>query len=146
MRGARIVVFDGEGVRAPMIAAWLRQMGWEAHVLAEGLAADLPAAAPQPAPALPVLPAIDAAGLAKLRETLLGFDTIDAIQMPGLSGERRPVIAGGLLIFVATVYFWLATRRHLKARALRLCLGRGARKSAGVITSSQSRSGMIFPK
>ncbi len=41
-------------------------------------------------------------------------------------------IAGGLLIFVATVYFWLATRRHLKARALRLCLGRGARKSAGV--------------
>jgi predicted PurR-regulated permease PerM len=39
--------------------------------------------------------------------------------------------AGGMLVFVATVYFWLATRRHLKARALRLCLGRGARKSAG---------------
>lgn len=39
--------------------------------------------------------------------------------------------AGGLLIFVATVYFWLATRRHLKARVLRFCLGRGARKSAG---------------
>jgi predicted PurR-regulated permease PerM len=39
--------------------------------------------------------------------------------------------AGGLLVFVGTVYFWLATRRHLKARALRLCLGRGARKSAG---------------
>jgi predicted PurR-regulated permease PerM len=40
--------------------------------------------------------------------------------------------AGGLLIFVATVYFWLATRRHLKARVLRLCLGHGARRSAGV--------------
>ena len=40
-------------------------------------------------------------------------------------------VAGGMLIFVATVYFWLATRRHLKARALRFCLGRGARKSAG---------------
>lgn len=39
--------------------------------------------------------------------------------------------AGGMLIFVATVYFWLATRRHLKARVLRLCLGRGARRSAG---------------
>ncbi|RYE30099.1 MAG: AI-2E family transporter [Hyphomicrobiales bacterium] len=39
--------------------------------------------------------------------------------------------AGGLLIFVATIYFWLATRRHLKARVLRLCLGRGARRSAG---------------
>lgn len=39
--------------------------------------------------------------------------------------------AGGLLIFVATVYFWLATRRHLKARTLKFCLGRSARKSAG---------------
>jgi predicted PurR-regulated permease PerM len=39
--------------------------------------------------------------------------------------------AGGMLVFVATVYFWLATRRHLKARLLRLCLGHGARKSAG---------------
>jgi len=39
--------------------------------------------------------------------------------------------AGGMLVFFATVYFWLATRRHLKARILRLCLGRGARRSAG---------------
>jgi predicted PurR-regulated permease PerM len=37
---------------------------------------------------------------------------------------------GGLLVFVATVYFYLATRRHLKARVLRLCLGREARRSA----------------
>ncbi|MEN5084161.1 AI-2E family transporter [Bosea sp. TWI1241] len=40
-------------------------------------------------------------------------------------------VAGGLLVFVATVYFWLATRRHLKARVLRLCFGRDARRSAG---------------
>ncbi len=39
--------------------------------------------------------------------------------------------AGGLLIFIATVYFYLATRRYLKARVLRLCLGRHARRSAG---------------
>jgi predicted PurR-regulated permease PerM len=39
--------------------------------------------------------------------------------------------AGGLLIFIATVYFWLATRRYLKARALKLCLGHSARRSAG---------------
>ncbi len=39
--------------------------------------------------------------------------------------------AGGMLVFVATVYFWLATRRHIKARALRLCLGHSARRSAG---------------
>lgn len=40
-------------------------------------------------------------------------------------------VAGGMLVFVATVYFWLATRRHLKARVLRLCLGHSARRSAG---------------
>lgn len=54
--------------------------------------------------------------------------------------QRNPLIdiamsssaaAGGMLIFVATVYFWLATRRHLKARALMLCLGHSARRSAG---------------
>lgn len=39
--------------------------------------------------------------------------------------------AGGMLIFVATIFFYLAARRHLKARVLRLCLGRDARQVAG---------------
>ncbi len=39
--------------------------------------------------------------------------------------------AGSMLIFVATIYFYLATRRHLKARALRLCFGSAARRTAG---------------
>src|SRR5690606_31678323 len=33
VKGARIVLVDGEGVRAPMVAAWLRQLGHEACVL-----------------------------------------------------------------------------------------------------------------
>ncbi|WP_454697173.1 rhodanese-like domain-containing protein [Achromobacter aegrifaciens] len=37
VRGARIVVFDAEGVRAPVVASWLRQMGWDASVLREGM-------------------------------------------------------------------------------------------------------------
>jgi predicted PurR-regulated permease PerM len=40
-------------------------------------------------------------------------------------------VATGLLLFFATVFAYLATRRHLKARILRLCLGRAARASAG---------------
>lgn len=39
--------------------------------------------------------------------------------------------ASGLLIFVATIYFYLATRRQVKARALRLCFGASARRAAG---------------
>ena len=33
VKGARIVLADGEGIRAPMVAAWLRQLGHEAYVL-----------------------------------------------------------------------------------------------------------------
>jgi exopolyphosphatase/guanosine-5'-triphosphate,3'-diphosphate pyrophosphatase len=36
-----------------------------------------------------------------IRERLLDFDTIDAIKLPGLPADRRPVIAGGLLILDA---------------------------------------------
>ncbi|HJU31079.1 MAG TPA: rhodanese-like domain-containing protein [Hyphomicrobiaceae bacterium] len=38
VKGARIVLLDGEGVRAPVIAGWLRQLGHEAYVLDGGLA------------------------------------------------------------------------------------------------------------
>jgi rhodanese-related sulfurtransferase len=44
VRGARIVVFDAEMVRAPIIASWLRQMGLDAFVLKEGLNSDFPRA------------------------------------------------------------------------------------------------------
>lgn len=49
VQGARIVVFDDEGVRAPVVASWLAQMGWDVAVLTEGLQAkfEFPAA-PQP--------------------------------------------------------------------------------------------------
>ena len=62
VRGARIVVFDAEGVRAPVVASWLRQMGWDACVLQEGVRAalmnDVTAAH------TPALPALSDAGLA----------------------------------------------------------------------------------
>ncbi|HET9580172.1 MAG TPA: rhodanese-like domain-containing protein [Usitatibacter sp.] len=38
VRQGRILVFDSEGVRAPVVASWLRQMGHEAFVLQAGIA------------------------------------------------------------------------------------------------------------
>jgi rhodanese-related sulfurtransferase len=38
VRGARIVLYDREAVRAPVIAGWLRQLGHEAYWLADGAA------------------------------------------------------------------------------------------------------------
>ncbi len=55
VRQARLVLFDDDGVRAPTVASWLRQMGHDAHVLADGLRSGL--ALPLPlAPALPPAP------------------------------------------------------------------------------------------
>ena len=39
VKGARLVLVDAEGVRAPVVAAWLRQLGQEACVLEGGAAA-----------------------------------------------------------------------------------------------------------
>ncbi|KXA74835.1 rhodanese-like domain-containing protein [Bordetella hinzii] len=62
-RGARLVLVDGEGVRAPAVASWLRQMGWEVHVL-EAAALDAP---PTPAPGVPAtLPRITSGQAAAL--------------------------------------------------------------------------------
>lgn len=49
VRNARVVVADDELVRAPMVAAWLAGLGFEAHVLAGGVVA----AATIPAPERP---------------------------------------------------------------------------------------------
>ena len=58
VRQARIVVFDsGECVRAPVVASWLKQLGCDVAVLAEGSKAAI-SAVPLAQPALPVLPAI----------------------------------------------------------------------------------------
>ena len=59
VRGARIVLYDLDGVRACMSASWLAQMAWEVYVL-EGLqATDLSASgasdAPQPSPVYPLV-------------------------------------------------------------------------------------------
>ncbi|SPD59057.1 conserved protein of unknown function (plasmid) [Cupriavidus neocaledonicus] len=41
VRGSRVIVFDDDGVRAPVIASWLHQLGFYSAVLAEGIGAAL---------------------------------------------------------------------------------------------------------
>ncbi|AJG23854.1 Rhodanese-related sulfurtransferase [Cupriavidus basilensis] len=60
VRGSRVIVFDDDGVRAPVVASWLYQLGYESAVLAHGVNAAIKAPAPPrtlPAHALPVLDA-----------------------------------------------------------------------------------------
>jgi rhodanese-related sulfurtransferase/predicted metal-dependent enzyme (double-stranded beta helix superfamily) len=46
VRGARIVVYDDDGVRASMTASWLAQMGWEVAVMKGISSQDMPTPTP----------------------------------------------------------------------------------------------------
>lgn len=62
VRNARIVLVDGEGVRAPVVAAWLKQLGCDVYVLEGGVHSGVKV--PVPAKArLPVLAKITAQAL-----------------------------------------------------------------------------------
>lgn len=57
VRQARVVLFDSDGVRAPIVASWLRQLGHEAYVLEDGIASGLvlPLRVPVPWEPLPLI-------------------------------------------------------------------------------------------
>lgn len=58
VRGARIVLADDDGVRAPMTASWLAQMGWEVYVV-EPAGPDALTETGTPTAVLPPSPAVD---------------------------------------------------------------------------------------
>lgn len=89
IRGARLVLFDSDGVRAPTVASWLRQMGHDAWVLEDGLQSGLAlqsAAAPQ-APPLGRIGAAEAARLA-------GRGEIALVDLRGSMDYRKAHAAG----------------------------------------------------
>jgi rhodanese-related sulfurtransferase len=75
VRNARLVLLDSEGVRAPVVASWLKQLGFEAYVLDDGIRADV-SASPIARPHLPALSRVSAAELKRLLDTS-GADVID---------------------------------------------------------------------
>lgn len=57
--------------------------------------------------------------LAAIREKLLDFDTLDSIRLPGLSNERRPIFAGGLLVLDAAFGALGIERMYVSDHAMR---------------------------
>lgn len=102
VRGARLVLFDHDGIRAPVVASWLRQLGHDACVLAGGVDSGL--RLPEPAPlALPVVPTIGPLDLVRhlaagevvaldLRASMAYRDS----HIPGARWSIRPRLAAAL--------------------------------------------------
>lgn len=90
VRGARLVLFDDDGIRARMAASWLVQMGWDASVVGP----DVVAASDTGSPAArrPVLPdpgaaSIDVADLARDRDR---WTVVDLSRSPAYAKGRIP--------------------------------------------------------
>lgn len=100
VRNARVVLIDGgENVRGPMVASWLKQLGYDAHVLQDGVRSQL--VAPEVSRAdLPALPAISALALKCAIEarTCAVFDLRSSVNfrkahISGSSWSIRPRLA-----------------------------------------------------
>ena len=93
VKGARIVLADTDGIRAPVVAAWLRQLGHEAFVLEGGLAAartlDRPPLVSGPGTSAPAL--LTAAQLASL---MAGATPPRIIDLRSSFAFRKAHIAG----------------------------------------------------
>ena len=112
VRSARLLLIDDEMVRAPIVAAWLRQLGHDACVIAGGLAAAAqvawPKSANQPLPPMPAAMHAHAAAEALRAGTTAAFDVRPSIayrkgHIPGAIWSIRPRVRAALLGSMKTV-------------------------------------------
>ncbi|KAJ5896874.1 uncharacterized protein N7473_006273 [Penicillium subrubescens] len=87
VRGARIVLYDTDGVRARMTASWLVQLGWEVYVLRE--LSVVPESLPVPKSLSWHYPKTGAIAIDKLR-TLTGATIVDLARSPSYRKGHIP--------------------------------------------------------
>lgn len=91
VRHARLLLIDDDGVRAPVVAAWMRQLGFDASTLADGIYARLrlPEA---PRASLPALESLEPAALA----SRLRRDSCELIDLRASNVFARKRLAGSV--------------------------------------------------
>lgn len=89
VRQARVVLVDSDGVRAPIVASWLRQLGHEAYVLEGGIHSGLALPVKQAVP-FKALPVISVQALADA----LKDDAVDLVDLRPSMIHRKGRIAG----------------------------------------------------
>ena len=104
--GARVALVDDDGVRATLTASWLRQMGWEAHVVRGALEAEELVTGPGPGPAGPAGGSSAALVTLTELETLIAGDTSLVVDLADSRTFRRGHLPGA----------WHAVRADLPER------------------------------
>ncbi len=94
VRGARVLLTDHDGVRAPVVAQWLRRMGWDAHIVRIPLGADLGVRG-GPAVAEPLMPLPAEVSLQQL-DAWLREDCCQLIDIRPSMDFRRGHIPGAI--------------------------------------------------
>ena len=113
VRGARIVVCDDTEVRAICTAHWLKQMGWDVHVLAGGVGSNglVRDGVPAPVPELPTIEAGDLISMTGQGDVCI-FDLrpsadFEEMHIPGAAWiirpnlQEAPIVSGVPIIMVA---------------------------------------------
>ncbi len=90
VRGARLVLFDDDGVRARMTGSWLKQMGWDAAIVDPDVIA--PTETEAPAPRRPALPDIGLAAISvdELVRHSAAFAIVDLSRSPAYTAGHIP--------------------------------------------------------
>ncbi len=94
VRGAGVLLTDHDGVRAPVVAQWLRRMGWDAHIVRIPLGADLGVRG-GPAVAEPLMPLPAEVSLQQL-DAWLREDCCQLIDIRPSMDFRRGHIPGAI--------------------------------------------------
>lgn len=89
VRNARIVLVDDEGVRAPVVAAWLKQLGCDVYVLEGGIQSGLKL----PVPPMATLPALATLSADELK-TALAAGTCSAFYLGPSMNYRKQHVPG----------------------------------------------------
>ncbi|WP_122317247.1 cystathionine beta-lyase [Pseudomonas cichorii] len=102
VRQARLVLVDDEGIRAPIVASWLRQLGHDAYVLAAGVGSGLSLAVTEP-DVQPDLPGISVQSLVDALQdravALVDLRSSTAFRKGHIEGSRwsiRPLLAAAV--------------------------------------------------
>ena len=91
VRNSRVLLLDDDGIRAPVIALWLRRLGFDAALVEGGLASGVRVPPPAALPLPPAVPFAGTASLSVLRDGASASSTVVVDLQASLAYRKRHV-------------------------------------------------------